>query len=420
MLESKQCDVAILGGGIIGLSCALSLLRAGRQVVVIERNQIGNGASMGNCGTITPSHAPPLAEPGMMKKALGMMLRADSPFYIKPRFDPALWAWLARFAMRCNAKDYWRTARSKGAILKTSRQLLEQLIRDEALDCQFETSGTLYVNRDPRAFEKAMQLADDLRQLDLPVEVWDQARVQREEPALKLGVEGALFHPFDASLRPDQLCAALAQRVRELGGKILEQTEVVGFRCERGKIEHIQLSSAQKFSAREVVFAFGAWSPILGKQLQLQIPIQPGKGYSITYSRPSILPSRPLVLRERSVCVTTWADGFRLGSTMEFSGYDQTLNRTRLDALVRGASEYLFEPIGAEIKAQWYGWRPMTYDDLPIIGRSQSIQNLVLATGHGMMGVSMASATGDLVRYLVVGGEPALDPTPYSPARFSI
>jgi len=148
------------------------------------------------------------------------------------------------------------------------------------------------------------------------------------------------------------------------------------------------------------------------------VPIQPGKGYSITYSRPALAPRMPLVLKERSVCVTAWSSGYRLGSTMEFAGYDTSLNRTRLDALRRGAAEYLHEPEGPAVVEEWYGWRPMTPDDLPVLGRTPQADNLVLATGHGMLGVSMSAITGFLISEVVTGQPPSLDLAPYNAARF--
>jgi len=172
--------------------------------------------------------------------------------------------------------------------------------------------------------------------------------------------------------------------------------------------------------ADEVVMALGAWSPLLAHQLDLRLPLQPGKGYSITYARPALCPRTPLVLRERSVCVTAWSSGYRLGSTMEFSGYDDSLNRLRLDALRRGAAEYLREPEGPVRLEEWFGWRPMCFDDVPVIGRAPRTANLTLATGHGMLGVSMAAATGHLVSDLLCGCEPLFDPAPYRPERLDL
>jgi D-amino-acid dehydrogenase len=166
------------------------------------------------------------------------------------------------------------------------------------------------------------------------------------------------------------------------------------------------------------VLALGAWSPSLTRNLDFRVPIQPGKGYSITFERPAQTPVIPLVLKERSVCVTAWSSGYRLGSTMEFAGYDSSLNRGRLDALKRAAAEYLREPEGRSIVEEWFGWRPMTPDDLPLIGRAPRLENLVMATGHGMLGVSLSAITGVLVRDIVTGAPPSIDPAACDPARF--
>ena len=182
---------------------------------------------------------------------------------------------------------------------------------------------------------------------------------------------------------------------------------------------HVQTTKGA-LQARDVVVATGAWSPQLAHAIgvpALRRAMQPGKGYSITYSRPVLVPRRPLVLRERSVCVTAWGSGYRLGSTMEFSGFDDTLNARRLGALERGASEYLHHPIGPDVHERWFGWRPMCVDDVPIIGRVPGRDGLWLATGHGMMGVGMSAATGQLVADLVTGRPPAIDPAPYRVER---
>ena len=418
-MSQARDETLILGGGVIGLFCALELLKSGCGVTVLERHTVGAGASHGNCGTITPSHSNPLAAPGMIGKALRMMLQADAPFYVKPSFDPSLWRWLLQFARRCNGRDYAAGVERKGAWLKASRALLAQTIRDEGLACEFGETGLIYVYRDPASLDAAHALAADLRGIGVEAQMLDPAALAREEPALREGMAGGLLFSGDGHLRPDRLVSELARRVRELGGEIVEHCDVTGFARERsGAIAQVNTSTGAR-TARDLILATGAWSPRLARGLGLRLPIQPGKGYSITYSQPKLLPRRPLVLRERSVCVTSWGSGFRLGSTMEFSGYDTSLNRVRLDALVRGAGEYLFEPIGTELREEWYGWRPMTVDDLPIVGRAPGVPNLMLATGHGMMGVSMAAATGRMVGDLLLGREPLLDPATCAAERFA-
>jgi len=418
MTATRSTDVLILGGGVIGLACAYYLLEAGRGVTVLEQGTAGCGSSHGNCGTLTPSHATPLAMPGIIGSALRAMLHPDAPLRIAPRLDPALARWLFGFARRCNWDDFRRATAAKAPLLLQSRRLIEELVERESIDCEFEASGTLYVFRDAQEFERSSWLPRALGEIGLPIETIDGARVQAMEPALKPGVVAAYLNPGDAHLRPDRYVDGLARVVRAKGGAIEEGVAVEALEREGASVARVKTNRGD-FTGREVVLALGAWSPPLARQLGLRLPIQPGKGYSITYTRPVRAPRMPLVLKERSVCVTTWSSGYRLGSTMEFAGYDTSLNRTRLDALRRGAAEYLIEPEGPAVVEEWYGWRPMTPDDLPMLGRAPGIENLVLATGHGMLGVSMSAVTGLLVSEVVAGVRPSLDLAPCDVARFA-
>ena len=417
-MNRRREEILILGSGAIGLSTALMLLEAGREVRVLEAGEhIGAGASHGNCGTITPSHAPPLAAPGVVKQALRWMLTPDAPLYLKPRVDPALWRWLSRFAARCNPRDWQDSARARAALLDDSRARLATWVARYPLRCEFQEEGLDYVFRDPRNFERYAHECESLRRLGIASEVMDGADYEAEEPAVREGVAGAIRFPGDARLRPDRYVAELARVVRERGGEIETRCRVLGFEDDR---DGVRINTSQgKREGREAVFALGAWTPVFARRLGLRIPIQPGKGYSVTYSRPARVPKRPLVLKDRSVCVTVWDSGFRLGSTMEFSGYDDRLNEVRLAALERGAREFLRDPVGDVVQERWCGWRPMTWDDLPLLGRVPRHPNLWLAAGHGMLGISMSAATGQLMADLVTGRTPAFDPSPYRPERFS-
>lgn len=410
-------DVLVIGGGVIGLATALALIEAGRSVRVLEAGVVGSGASHGNCGTLTPSHAPPLAAPGMVARGLHWMFTPDAPLYLKPRLDPALWRWLAHFAARCNMKDWRQSTGARSAILNDSRSRLADWVDRYALRCEFAQEGLDYVFREQANFDHYARECELLREFGIDSETIDGDAYVRDEPALKAGVVGAVRFPGDGRLRPDRYVAELARAVRERGGVIEEHCRVESLQdSAEGATVGTSLGSR---NGDEAVIALGSWSPQFARTLGIGLPIQPGKGYSITYSRPSIVPRRPMVLKDRQVCVTTWDSGFRLGSTMEFSGYDQALNATRLAALERGASEYLHEPVGATVHERWYGWRPMTWDDLPILGRAPRHRHVWLATGHGMLGVSMSAASGQLMADLITGQATAIDPAPYRMERFA-
>ena len=313
---------------------------------MLEQGGAGGATSHGNCGTITPSHATPLAMPGMVGEALAQVLRADAPFRVKPRFDPALWAWMLQFARRCNWRDFDRVNRVKAPLLMRSRRAIEALVRDEGLDCEFEARGTMYVFRDPAAFERAQWLPRALREVDVPIEVLDGAAARATEPALNDAHRRRALQPGRrrtcgrTATWPNWrvACASVAARSSST-------MRSLALHARAGAIEAVETARC-RHTARDYVLAMGAWSPTLARTLGLRLPIQPGKGYSITYERPARCPRIPLVCKERSVCVTAWSSGYRLGSTMEFAGFDASLNRTRLDALERGAREYLHEPVG--------------------------------------------------------------------------
>lgn len=417
---SARSDILVIGAGVSGLAVALCLLERGRSVRVVDAGAVGGGSSHGNCGTLTPSHAGPLHAPGMVGRALRWMLTPDAPFYVRPRFDPALWAWMLRFAGRCNLRDWNASARPRAAILNAARAAFPDWVARHALDCEYGEPGADCVFRDPAQFEAYVRQLPALASLGIAAEVIDGAAYLAQEPALRDGLAGAVRFPGDAQLRPDRYVAELARAVVAAGG-------VVDTHCEVQQLEPLAdgmraQTSRGACDAGEVVVATGAWSPLLARALGLpwlRGAMQPGKGYSITYSRPGLVPRRPLTLHERRVCVTVWRDGFRLGSTMEFSGHDRTLNRRRLAALERGAGEYLREPTGAVKREEWFGWRPLSWDDTPLIGRAPGQRHLWLATGHGMLGVSMSPATGRLLAELMCGETPHIDPLPYAPERFA-
>ena len=416
---SERNDVLVLGAGVIGLACALELLNRGARVRVLEQAVPGAGASHGNCGTITPSHAPPLTAPGTILRALRSLGRVDAPLRIDPSPDLARWRWLFGLATQARPQSFWRASRARAALLTRSRELFPSWLAGAAIDAGWQEPGLLLVFRDARALAAERHYIETLHRLDIPARMLAGDEVEAREPALTTGVAGAIEHVGDAVLRPERLVAGLAARVQALGGVIDTGVRVEGFDCADRRIVAVR-SGHGRFTGDQIVLALGAWSPLVVRDLGLRIPVQPGKGYSITWDAQAGAPRAPLVLKERSVCVTAWPDGFRLGSTMEFAGWNEGLNPPRLAALQRAAAEYLKVPPTGGPREQWWGWRPMSRDEVPLVGPSGRWRNLWLATGHGMLGVSMCAATAELVAQQMSREPLTLDAAPYDPARFAL
>lgn len=416
MSGSRQ--VIVIGGGVIGAACAYYLCHAGWKVTIVDQGSFGKGCSHGNCGFVCPSHALPLATPGAIRMALGSLLKPNSPFTIKPRLDLRLWSWLFRFARRCNHRDMIESGHAIQALLNSSRRLYDQLLREEPIDCEWEPRGLLFVFRTQKAMEHYAETDRLLRETyDLGADRYDGNALLGLEPALKPGLAGGWHYRTDAHLRPDRLLASWRQVLESRGVVIRENCSVQGFIQGQGRATAV-VTNRGEMKADAFVVATGAWTPLLEQHLGCRIPIQPGKGYSITMQRPEVCPTLPLIFEEDRVAVTPMRTGYRIGSMMEFAGYDTTIKPRRLEVLKRGAIHYLREPMREPIEEEWFGWRPMTPDSKPIIDRSPALNNVLLATGHNMLGLSMAPATGLLVAEMLQGATPHLDLAPYALKRF--
>jgi D-amino-acid dehydrogenase len=415
---SEPKSVVIVGGGIIGIASAHYLSRAGYSVTVIDESRIAGACSHGNCGYICPSHVLPLTEPGAIKLAMKSMFKPDAPFRVKPRFSPALWSWMAQFALRCNRKQMLSGAVHLKAILDSAMSEYRLLVTDEGLDCEWKDTGLLYVLKSQAGmndFAHTDQLLTD--EFGVSADRIEGSDLSDFEPALKAGLAGAFHYPGDAMLRPDVLAKNWTARLREQGVTFIENCGLEGIEKSDGKIIRIQTSNGP-LAADQFVFATGAKMAQLAKQLECRIPIQPGKGYSLTMARPAICPAVPMLFPEHKVGVTPFDGAYRLGSMMEFSGYDDSIRPQRIQQLRTSAEPYLRDPHTDAVEEEWYGWRPMTWDSLPIIGRSPGLSNTFLAAGHNMLGLSLAPATGRLIAEIMQGEEPHLDVSAFSPTRF--
>jgi D-amino-acid dehydrogenase len=413
----QHSDVLVVGGGVIGLACAHYLSDAGRQVRILEQNRIGRGASHGNCGLIYTSDLIPLCFPGAIRQELWRMICRRSPLYIQPALDWELMRWLMNFALKCNRWHLDRALKAKEGLLKHSRQLYDELFDDIRLAAEYDRKGVLIVFRKEKEMEHHARTVELLKPFGFDAELLEAKLLFDIEPAFCKAVCGAWHHKGDSHLRPESLMESWKKHLLERGVEMMENCEARRFVSEKGRITKV-VTGRGDFSAGDFVMAAGAWSPNLARTLGLRLPILPGKGYSITMDRPAVCPQMPCYLHERNVVVTPWASGYRLGGTMEFSGFNIEMRPKRLEHLKKSAGEYLREPLGEPIRDQWVGLRPMTFDDLPIIGQAPGVQNLYLASGHGMLGISMAPSTGLLIAELIAGNAFHIDPAPFALQRF--
>jgi len=404
-------DVALIGGGVVGLACAHYLLERGHRVRILERGAPGHDCcSLGNMGFISPSHFLPLAAPGVVGQALRWMGDPESPFYVKPRLDPGLLSFGWRF---------WRASRphrsyAAGPLLRdlnlASRALFIDLAHRTGNDFDLTRGGLLALFQTPRELEREARHAARSRELGMPAEVLDPAGVAALEPEITLRVCGGVYYPLDAHLTPQTFHATLTRLVADAGGTFRWGAEVRGWHVEGGRAR-AAITNDGPVEADEFVVAAGAASGALVRPLGVRLPLQPGKGYSLTLERPSELPRRAMVLQENRVAITPMGTTLRFGGTMELGAWDLEINPPRVRGIVRSVQRYLPAFRGedfAQVRA-WAGLRPCTPDGLPYVGRLEQCANVSIATGHAMMGLSMGPITGKLIAE-ILSGEPSSIP----------
>jgi D-amino-acid dehydrogenase len=405
----------ILGGGIVGLACARELLAAGFAVTVVDRGRIGGACSHGNCGYVCPSHVLPLAAPGAISATLRMMLRRNSPVKMSPGEVVGHLGWFRRFARLCTADAMHAAAVGIQALLDSSRTLYDDLIAETAIDCDWQTDGLLFVYRTAEGFEHYAAIDAMLRdRYGRGAESLSADALVAREPALRRdALSGGFHYHCDAQLRPDKLTHGLANWLRDRHVEIIENTSFTGF--DGAAV----LTSAGPMTADIIIVAAGAYTAILADILGVAIPIRPGKGYSITMPRPAGAPRLPMIFEEDRVAVSPFSSGYRIGSMMEFVGFDESIPAKRLTLLTDTAKRYLIDPVAEPILESWTGFRPMIPDGKPIIDRLPHRPNVWITAGHGMLGLSMATGTARLVRELITGTTPHIDPGHYSLSRFA-
>lgn len=412
--------VLVVGGGVVGLSTAYYAARRGHRVTLLDRASADHeGCSYGNAGYVVPSHFVPLAAPGMVALGLKWMLRPDSPFYIKPRLDAALAAWCWRFFRAANAAQVARAAPVLRDLNLASRACFQEFAERTGHEFGLVQRGLLCLFKDPRHLEKETRVVAQARELGLDARVLDARQTAELEPNVRLDIVGAVFFKDDCHLTPGRFMAALKRESDRIGVKLLWQTEVTGWQTTGTRVVAVRTPQGD-FAADEFVVCAGAWSPILVRDLGLRLPVQAGKGYSLTLPKPRQLPALPMILSERRVAVTPLGESLRVGGTMELAGLQEEINPVRVRALIESVPAY-FPDFRAEDFSgvrPWCGLRPCSPDGLPYLGRTRRYENLCIATGHAMMGLSLGPISGKLLAEILSGERPSVDLSLLAPDRY--
>lgn len=416
-------SVIICGSGIIGLCAARELADAGFRVTVIERNAAGAGAcTEGSAGYVSPSHVAPLAAPGMVWKGLKWMLSSRSPFYIRPRLDADLLRWGWRFARACTPEHTRRAAPVLRDLCLASREIFAGWSAAERTACEWRTDGLLNLCATAAGLEHETHgLAALANELGIEARVLDARATAALVPGVRLAIAGAVFFPIDAHVSPHRLLPVLQARAEAAGVEFRWGTRVTGWRAGAGGRLAAVRTEAGEFAADEFVLAGGSWSQELVAGLEVRLPLQAGKGYSLTLTQPRVLPARPLILTERRVAVTPMGAHLRFGGTMEISGHDGRVRPERIAQIIAGAQAFLPDFTAEDFAGiePWFGYRPVSPDGLPYLGRFARHPNLTAACGHAMLGVTLAPITGRLVAEVLAGRKPAVDLTLLRPDRFA-
>jgi D-amino-acid dehydrogenase len=403
-------DVVVIGAGAVGMATALEMAGRGATVLVLERGPTpAAGCSAGNAGIVGAGHVTPLAGPEVLRDGIRLMFRRHGAFAVRAR--PASVPWLARFLWASSERRYQFGVRVLGRLARESAELHRAL--GGRLDTGFVNGGLLGVYQEPAALAAASAL------LGAPNQVLDGRAAHAACPQLVAEPAGAIFSPDEAHCDPERFVGALADAARELGVQLSTGVEVLAIRRRRGRAIGLW-TTAGDVAAGEVVLAAGAWSSSLARGLPVAVPIQGGKGYHVDFADAAGDPTLPVHFPEHRVVATPLSGRLRVSGMLQLAGTDLRVDRGRVDTIARHAGRLLTGLRARRVLRVWRGLRPCTPDGLPIVGRVPGVENLTLATGHGMWGLQLAPVTARLVAGLLTGDPDAGSLSALRPERFSL
>jgi len=415
----RKTQTLVIGGGAIGICCAFYLKQLGQEVAVIEKGEICSGSSHGNAGLIVPSHSIPMAAPGVITQGLRWMFNPESPFYIRPRLDREFLSWLWKFRGACSEANVNRALPVLSKLNVLSLELFDELAALAGVDFGYEKKGVLQIFKSRTAMDKGIEEARRLQQYGVDSQILEYSELAPFTGDMRTAGAGGLFYPGDAQLIPDRFVHQLARHVGNNGVDLLTSTEVLGFEISGRHVTTVRTTRGD-IDVEEIILAGGSWSADLARELNIKLWIEPAKGYSVTFKRPSSCPSLPVIMEDARVVLTPMGDMMRFAGTLELAGFDMSINKRRLQAVLNAVSDYFpdFNPNDLELLEIWRGLRPCSPDGLPYLGCPRRYDNVIIATGHGMKGISLAPVTGKLVAQLAAGEQPQIDLNILSIERF--
>jgi D-amino-acid dehydrogenase len=411
--------VAVVGGGVVGLCCAYDLMRAGADVTVVERDRCGRAASLGNAGWVVPSISIPMPAPGITAQALKMLFKPDSPLRLHSRLDPEFLRWCWRFWRNSSRERHEAGLKALMNLNQQTIQLYKDL-RASGVEFEMHETGLLIATLSEETLEEYAELLETAKTAGYTgeVELLGKEPLLKLEPALSDAVVGAVYAKDDLHVRPDTLVSGLASYLAARDVQILEDTEVYALEP-AGKGRWLVSTSSEKLAADRIVIAAGMWSSELLANLGVRIPLESGKGYSVTAGGRGIKPRHAMKLAEPNVACSPFEEAVRVSGIFELGGRDLSVNRRLLEGVLRSASVFLRDWVMEEPRFEWAGMRPTTPDDLPIIGAVPGFGHLYVATGHGMLGVTLAPATGAALAPLVLEDRTVPELEPFGLDRFA-
>ena len=427
----------IIGGGIAGLSSAWFLAADGWEVTVLEKGDLLDNCSFGNMGYLSPSHFVPLAQPGVIGQGFWWMFSVKSPFYVRPSLRPDLLNWGWKFIRASTQGHVDRSARPLTELLLFSKHLTADWQHSGQMSFEYTEDGCIMYYQTAKKEQEELENARIAADLGLKTEVIDREQAQQIEPDMRPDVRGGVWFKDDAHLHPNSLMRQLPLLLEQRGVKIIRRAEVTGFSKAGKSIQSIRYRDEKGdhtiSDSDVVVLAAGSWSPQIAGMAGEHLPLMPGKGYSMTIDTDRQRLRIPCILLEAKVAMTPWQTQLRIGSTMEIGPINDRILFPRVQGILEAVPKFLpgitddpafrqladLEALKRDLREKvWFGFRPVSADGMPYIGFAKKTDNLLMATGHAMLGLSLGAGTGKLIAEMAGGKPTSLDMKAFDPRRY--